>query len=399
MKIAFVANSYLDPRKPTSWSGLPYFIRRSLERSGVDVETCVLPEPGRAAGMFRYAYWRFLRRRRYLMACEAGVLRHYAREIERSLRTMDADAVFCPSSWPASYLNAGVPTIFWTDACFAGMVDFYESFTNLAKSSLVDGHAAERAALRNCSRAIYSSAWAAATARESYAADPSKIRVVPFGANILERPSRAEVERFVALRDPRQCNLLLVGVDWERKGAETAVEAAKCLNERGLATRLTIVGCLPPRSLGLPPYVEVIPFINKGTLNGSNRFNELCRRSHLLMMPSRADCTPVAIAEGNYFGLPCVATDVAGIPSLVVNDVNGRLFPRGARGAEYADYIMALMRDPFRYRLLALGAALHANRHFTWEASGARVAAIIGEVVAMGPRDQARAPVAVGSAG
>jgi glycosyltransferase involved in cell wall biosynthesis len=398
MRIAFVANSYLDPGKPTSWSGLPYFIRRSLERAGVEVETCVLPEPGRAGGMLRYAYWRFLRGRRYLRACEAGVLRHYAREIERGLRKMNADAVFCPSSWPASYLDADIPTIFWTDACFAGMVDFYESFTNLASSSLVDGHEAEKAALRNCSRAIYSSAWAAATARESYSADASRIRVVPFGANILERPSRAEVERFVALRDPKRCDLLLVGVDWERKGADTAVEAARCLNEGGLATRLTIVGAVPPRSLALPPCVEVIPFINKGTLEGSRRFNDLCRRSHILMMPSRADCTPVAIAEGNYFGLPCVASDVGGIPSLVVNDVNGRLFARGARGADYADYVMALMRDPFRYRLLALGAAIHANRNFSWEASGARVAGIIGEVVATGPRARSRAPVAVGAA-
>src|SRR5580658_2555926 len=114
MRIAFVANSYLDPGKPTSWSGLPYFIRRSLERAGVDVETFVLPEPDRTGSMLRYAYWRFLRRRRYLMACEARVLRHYAREIERSLGTMKADAVFCPSSWPASYLHAEIPTIFWT---------------------------------------------------------------------------------------------------------------------------------------------------------------------------------------------------------------------------------------------------------------------------------------------
>lgn len=399
MRIAFVANSYLDPGKPTSWSGLPYFIRRSLERAGVEVETCVLAEPDRMGTMFRYAYWRFLRRRRYLRACESGVLRHYAREIEGRLRTMKADAVFCPSSWPASYLNADIPTIFWTDACFAGMVNFYESFTNLAGCSEVDGHAAEEAALRNCTRAIYSSAWAAATARESYAADPSKVRVVPFGANILERPTHGEVEELVASRDTKQCNLLLIGVDWERKGVEVAVDAARCLNERGLATRLTVVGCVPPRSTGLPPYVEVIPFISKGTLDGSRRFNELCRRSHFLMMPSRADCTPVAIAEGNYFGLPCMATGVGGIPSLVVNDINGRLFALEARGGAYADQIMALMRDPYRYRSLAAGSAQYANRHFSWEASGAKVAGIINEVVAMRTRSPSRSPVAVGTGG
>ena len=39
MRIAFVANKYLDPWTPNSWSGLPYFIRQSLEGAGIEVET------------------------------------------------------------------------------------------------------------------------------------------------------------------------------------------------------------------------------------------------------------------------------------------------------------------------------------------------------------------------
>ena len=49
MRIAFVANKYLDPRTPNSWSGLPfYFIRRSLESAGVEIDTFVLEEPSSA---------------------------------------------------------------------------------------------------------------------------------------------------------------------------------------------------------------------------------------------------------------------------------------------------------------------------------------------------------------
>jgi glycosyltransferase involved in cell wall biosynthesis len=394
MKVAFVANSYLDPGKPTSWSGLPFFIRHSLESAGVEVETFVLPEPNRAQSLLRYAYWRFVRGKRYLRACEVRVLKHYAREIERSLVKMKPDAVFCPSTWPAAFLHANIPTVFWTDACFAGMVNFYESFSNLAPCSVVDGHAAEYAALRNCTRAIFSSTWAAETARESYLADPAKIRIVPFGANIVERPSNADVEAFVAQRDLCQCNLLLIGVDWERKGALIAVETVRALNERGLPARLTIVGCVPPPSLSLPPNVEVIPFISKVSLEGARRFNGICRRSHFLLMPSRADCTPVAIAEGNCFGLPCLATDVGGIPSLVANDVNGRLFDLRARGMTYADHIIGLMREPVRYRSLAVNSARYANKHFSWETSGAKVAAIIAEVIPTKTHSPARGAVA-----
>jgi glycosyltransferase involved in cell wall biosynthesis len=388
MRIAFVANRYFDPGRQNSWSGLPFFIRRSLERAGVEVETCVLSEPSQAVAALRYAYWRFLRGQRYVRACEARVLRHYSAELGRRLKAMNVDAVFCPSSWPIAYLEAGVPTVFWTDACFAGMVNFYESFTNLARSSVADGHDAERAALRNCARAVYSSAWAASTARESYSADPAKVRVVPFGGNVLERPALGEVGAIIAQREPRGCNLLLVGVDWERKGAGIAVDAVRLLNSRGLPSRLTIVGCIPPRSVRLPPSVEVIPFINKETEVGRRRFAEICRRSHFLIMPSRADCTPVAIVEGNYFGLPCLASDVGGIPSLVTDEVNGRLFTAQAGGEAYADYILRLMRAPSRYRLFAERSAVEADRRFSWEASGAKVASILAEAIAQ--REPAR---------
>ena len=114
------------------------------------------------------------------------------------------------------------------------------------------------------------------------------------------------------------------------------------------------------------------------------------------MMPSRADCTPVAIVEGNYFGLPCLAADVGGIASLVTDEVNGRLFDPGARGADYADYILGLMRDTVRYRSLALSAAGFADRHFNWEQSGASVAGILNELVAMKSSAPSPTPVASG---
>lgn len=381
MRIAFVANSYLDPDKPNSWSGLPYFIRRSLEGAGVDVETCMLEEPLALGTLLRYAYWKLIRRKRFIRACEETLHRSYARQIERRLRSVHVDAVFSPSSWPVAYCTPDVPIVFWTDACFGGMLNFYKSFSDLAPPSIAHGHAAERAALRRCARAIYSSSWAATTARESYFVDEAKVRIVPFGGNVTGSPPQSEVKTLVAQRDLRQCNLLLIGVDWERKGAEIAVEAVKSLNERGLTSRLTIIGCSAPQSQVLPPCVEVIPFVDKATPEGSRRFNEICGRSHFLMMPSRAEAFGLAIIEGNYFGLPCLATDIGGIPSIVVNGINGHLFDLKAAGSKYADYILEVLRDPPRYQSLAVGAAEYADKQFSWKTSGARVAAIINEVV------------------
>jgi glycosyltransferase involved in cell wall biosynthesis len=397
MRVSFVANSYLDPRSASSWSGLPHFIMRSLERAGIEVVTTVLPEPNPTASMLRFAYWRLLRGRRYIRSCDRRLLRHYASRFERHLSSIRADVVFCPSSWPVAYLRTKVPVVFWTDACFAGMLNFYESFTNLAPCSITDGHAAELSALENCARAIYSSDWAAATARESYNADPAKMRVVPFGGNLAERPSIEEVDASISRRGDQRCDLLLIGVDWVRKGAQIAVDAVRSLNDRGFPARLTIVGCPPPNRSALPSYVEIIPFINKGTSDGARRFKEICLRSHFMIMPSRADCTPVAIAEANYFGLPCLTTDVGGIPSIVTDNVNGRMFDLRTGGAEYAEYILTVMRDRRRYLAFAAGAAAFADRNLSWDRSGTQMAAILREVVAEKSAAGFRAPLSVPS--
>jgi glycosyltransferase involved in cell wall biosynthesis len=290
-------------------------------------------------------------------------------------------------------VRANIPVVFWTDACFAGMLNFYESFTNLAPCSVIDGHAAEFSALENCTRAIYSSDWAAATARESYSADPAKMRVVPFGGNLAERPLIDEVDASIAKRDDKQCELLLIGVDWVRKGAHIAVDAVRSLNDRGFPARLTVIGCAPPNRSALPSYVEIIPFINKLTGNGARRFKEICLRSHFMIMPSRADCTPVAIAEANYFGLPCLTTDVGGIPSIITDNVNGRMFDLDAVGAEYAEYILTVMRDRFRYVAFAAGTAVFADRKFSWDRSGAQMAAILREVVSEKSAAGFRSPI------
>src|SRR5258708_30435149 len=188
MRVAFLANRYLNPETSRSWSGLPFYIKRAFEQADIETVVFNLDERVSLGSWAQFAYWKILHRKRYLRNSTAELLRSYGAQVEAQLASARVDAIFSPSSWPFAYLRTALPTFFWTDACFAGMVDFYGSFTQLAPPSLIDGHAAEQNALNRCTRALYSSEWAAETARSSYSVDPRKIAVGPFGGNLQAPP-------------------------------------------------------------------------------------------------------------------------------------------------------------------------------------------------------------------
>ena len=104
---------------------------------------------------------------------------------------------------------------------------FLQVVQRAGPASIADGHAAERSALARCARAIYSSDWAAAIAVKTYDADLSKVRVVPFGGNL--SPTTLPRPRWSPWSPPATTGdaTSTIGVDWERKGADIAVEAVR----------------------------------------------------------------------------------------------------------------------------------------------------------------------------
>ena len=115
---------------------------------------------------------------------EPLTLKSYAKQVESRLVRIKPDMVFSPGTKPIAYLRTDKPIIFWADATFDGMIDFYPEFTNLCDETLRDGQRMEQAALSNCRLAIYSSEWAAKTAIDNYDVDSRKVKVVPYGANL-----------------------------------------------------------------------------------------------------------------------------------------------------------------------------------------------------------------------
>jgi glycosyltransferase involved in cell wall biosynthesis len=313
--------------------------------------------------------------KKYLVERDPSFAKFCSDHIAQTLRSVECDVVFSTGTIPIAYLETAKPIVFWADATFAGMVDFYPEFTNLCSETIRHGNKLEQSALSRCTLAIYSSEWAANTAVQSYDVDPSKVRVVPFGANLDCSRDFEDIARSAAARKTfNVIKLLFAGVDWFRKGGDIALKVAALLNQRGIRTELHIVGCTP--ELNLPDFVKVHGFISKTTEEGRRELDELFADSHFLILPARAECFGLVLAEANSFGVPCLATNVGGISTAVKDGINGKLFPAGASPETYGEYIVSSKSE---YERLALSSFREFTERLNWSTAARDVRNLIHE--------------------
>ena len=160
-----------------------------------------------------------------------------------------------------------------------------------------------------------------------------------------------------------------------------AYQVAKRLNQAGLKTELTIVGCEPLLKESLPEFVKTLGFISKSTEAGKAKIQKLLIESHFLILPTLADCTPIVFCEANSLGVPCLSTTVGGVPTMVHDHVNGRLFDPDADSSQYCDYIANLFVDYSNYKNLARSAFHEYESRLNWRVAGEKVKDLLKTIV------------------
>ena len=380
MRIAYVTT--YDARNVRNWSGIGYYMAESLKSDSFSLEHIgpLQQKDSRIIRAKKYLYHRVIKKR-YLLDREPAVLKHYARQVTKQLRGLSADAVFSPGSVPIASLDCAQPIVFWTDATFAAMIDFYPSFRNLCAGSIKDGNKMECEALNRASLAIYSSEWAARSAIDDYGVDPRKVKVVPFGANLNSVRTLNHVKASVDERTPTICKLLFIGVDWHRKGGDRALKVAAELNRAGLKTELTVVGCEPPIENPRPSFLKTVGFLSKKTPEGEAAIARLLAESHFLILPCRAEAYGIVFCEAAAFGVPCIATAVGGIPTIIKDGLNGKTFSPSAGIEEYCAYIVSFFANFKRYKQLALSSFNEYQSRLNWNVAGKTVMNLVREVV------------------
>jgi glycosyltransferase involved in cell wall biosynthesis len=355
-----------------SWLGNADSLEAALLRQGIEVSRLDISQE-RLSLLFKAKQFvlRNLLGTGYTRHREPSMLRHYGRLVDQAAAAAGVDVVFALTTMPIAQVRTKIPVVFWNDAPFAGMLDWYPEFSRLPPKSIAHGHAMERQAHQRSALAIYSSQWAADIAIREYGVDPARVKVVDFGANfpvtwdeqyIIDRiPSR--------LKAPHR--LVWLGVEWERKGGDVALAVARELDASGFPVELAIAGLEPPRSVKRLPYVKSLGFLAKPAVI------QLLDSAAFLLLPSRADLSPIVFNEAGSLGLPVISRPVGGISSIIRDGYNGKLFTDASTPAEIAQYIRSTLASPTMYGELALNAYHEYATRLNWDVAARRVLDLI----------------------
>jgi Glycosyltransferase len=228
----------------------------------------------------------------------------------------------------------------------------------------------EKRALANVDLAFYSSSWAAEAAVRAYGIPESKVRVIPFGANLDSEEAPADVARYIQAKSRSSCNLLFVGVDWKRKGLDVALETAAYLNQQGYPAKLHVVGAKDLDPSTLPDYVVFHGFLSKDQPEESARLKQLYETAHFLIVPSRAEAFGIVYSEASSYGVPSLSFASGGITTAIKNGENGQTFSLNADGTAFGEYVLKMMNDPAAYEALAANSFRRYQAELNWTVAG-----------------------------
>jgi glycosyltransferase involved in cell wall biosynthesis len=379
MNIAFV--STYNAGNVSNWSGLGYYISKSLEDNGNKLNYIGdLHRNVTIVNFLKKVYYTRYLNKKFSLERTVAMAKGYSNNVARSLSNKKVDCVFSPGSIPIAYLNTDFPKVIFTDATFACMLNYYEPVATLSSDIIRQGHEIEKQALETCSLAIYSSEWAAQSAIQYYGIEPSKIKVVPFGANLNEEYSETDVLGFINKKDNYILKILFNGVDFVRKGGDLVLSALSKMKSDGLQVELHIVG-IPVLPIDkVPEFVTNHGYLKKAVPEQRILLENLYKTCHFLFLPSKAEAFGCVFCEASSFGMPSISRKTGGVTSAITNGINGFALDEFATINDYVDVICHFFFDKKKYTDLSLSSFNEYKNRLNWKSAGASLTELMKQL-------------------
>ena len=297
-----------------------------------------------------------------------------SKKLQKTLKKSDADLIFAPTTIAdIAFLKTAKPIIYLNDATFHQLLNYYGGMSGFGWLSKKTTVFIEKLALQKSDFLIFSSNWAAKHAEDFYQIPKDKIEVIKFGSNT------TAPDKIVEKDYSGEITFLFLGVEWERKGGQIALDAIKILRDRNYPVKLQVVGCIPP--VEEAEAMNVIPFLNKNNPEEARQIFNFLQNSHFMFMPTRADCTPISFCEAASYGLPVISTDTGGVSAVVEPGETGILLPLNASSEQYADEIEILLQNSEQIRALSQNAREKYEKELNWSVCGEKMNKILLESI------------------
>lgn len=365
MRIAFLSS--LDPENIRNWSGTLYYMYHQLQKKhqvtwvGGDLMAYARKKQQEKSG---YSLYRIL----------IGHSAFFGKILSHFFLRESYDLIFCRDDFFLADLITDIPVIYIGDTTYRLFRSYdpkpYHTWDRISDDL-------ERRSIQKADRLVYSSEWAANSAVTHYGADPEKVTVLEFGANL----SVPEPFPFGKTIRDGQCHLLFIGREWERKRGQFALEVYQALKKLSDCTvSLSLVGCTPPFEIE-DDGVMVYPDLDKRKVQDCVFLDSLFRKSHFLIAPTCFECYGIVNCEAAAYGLPVMTSDVGGIPQIIHSGENGYLFSLSDTPDIYAQVIHGLLQNIAEYEQMS-GNALESYRtRLNWERWGKVMDGIMEQLV------------------
>lgn len=358
-----------------TWSNIPYFLLKAGLNYGLFQGGLILcPQKLRRQGRL----WNL---KQALFTGKAGGFQ-YSRTFTRALL---AQARLAPDQ-PLAFLShfpllpchpwPPVWTVdYYIDATTKQIFSDYGNSERMAPAYRNQVLERETLAYRHACRVICMSKWAADSVIGDYAIDPTKVHVVPAGANLdedelafLQAPSPPPAPSAV-----QPLRLGFLGKEWKRKGGPFLLELVEVLQQRGIPAVIRAIG---PDAAQLPshPALQALGFINKQS-DAALFVGEL-RTWHFGTLFSEAEAFGISNRECLRLGVPVLAHAVGGIASTLPDAGCGHLFPSHPTAADVAAWIAGRL-TPYESYLQWRASLAPRWRQFTWDSAVENLAGIL----------------------
>jgi colanic acid/amylovoran biosynthesis glycosyltransferase len=153
--------------------------------------------------------------------------------------------------------------------------------------------------------------------------------------------------------------ILCVGRLTPAKGQHLLIDAMDRLARQGRSVRLRLVGSGPDEASlrnHAGRLASPMTIIFEGAVN-QDRIRSIYASANVFCLPSFAEGLPVVLMEAMAMQIPCVSTNIAGIPELIRNEIDGLLVPASDLDALTEALARLMDLGELRNRMAASGRA------------------------------------------